>query len=284
MAIKRTRLKVDEWKPDEKCAYSAPYICFQNQEAKTWHVQQSCCNHWDCPRCGIIRAKEEYARIVTGAEKLTEDGYKLYFWTVTCRGKELSRDEAETGYLEWTDRLLASVRMKTKRAIAFWCYVQVTERQRRGHPHSHLLTTYIPDDAIPYAKGELLPNGRYAQHDCLWSEWFRQANVSAGLGVECDLSAVKSAAAVARYVGKYLFKQTALDTWPPRWKRVRYSQNWPELPDKHNPTAFPVIKFRDWFRIHELHVPVRADSVYTYSAAQARGINNVLPPKWDTKS
>lgn len=278
--MKRTKLAPTEYKAPTLCEYKAPYICFKNQTSGAWSLIQSCCNHWDCPRCGELRAKEEYAKIVNGAEALAKQGHTLYFMTVTCRGKEMTTAQAEAGYLEWTNRLLDNMRHKADRQGKHFAYAQVTERQRRGHPHSHLISTYCPSDAVPYLKGQLLPNHRYARHDLLWSDWFIAANVSAGLGVECDLSTVKSAAAVSRYVGKYLFKQTALDTWPPRWKRIRYSQNWPKLPEMTNKTAFPVITFKDWFRVHDIGEPVRADSVYTYSAAQARGIENVIPPQW----
>lgn len=269
-----------KWTPPLRCQYSAPYICYKAEKNDGWHLSQGCCNHWDCERCGKIRAREEYARIVSGAEQLREKQHKLYFWTVTCQGKEISRASAEENYLHWTDRLMTASRNRAARANEYWCYVQVTERQKRGHPHSHILTTYCPDDVISYVKGDMLPNFRRARHDCLWSNWYRTANVRAGLGQECDISAVRSAPAVARYIGKYMFKATALDTWPPRWKRVRYSRNWPKLPEFENSEGFPVITFRDWFRVYELNQPVRADSIYTYAAAQARNIQNVIEPKW----
>jgi len=280
MTIKRTKIAEKTWTPEKRCEYLAPYICFQNQQTHIWQLIQACCNHWDCPRCGEMRAKEEYARIVEGARAIDLQGHQLYFWTLTCRGKEITSAEAEAGYLKWTHRLLRTATDKARRAAEFWCYVQVTERQKRGHPHSHLISTYCPSDVIPYAKGDLLPNGRKARHACLWSEWFRAANVRAGLGVECDLSAVKSAEAVGRYVAKYMFKATAVDRWPPGWKRVRYSQNWPQLPDETNLTGFPVIQAMDWHRVWDLKEPVRADSQYTYAAACARGVDNVLPPSW----
>jgi len=268
------------WEPQARCIYAAPHICYQHQEAKTWHIIQACCNHWDCPRCGIIRAKQEYARMVNGAETIEAEKRQMYFWTLTCRGKELSRDGADAGYLKWTDRLLTAARNRANRAGDFWCYVQVTERQKRGHPHSHMITTYLPPDNFPFSKGDMLPNHRRARHDCIWSLWFRDANLKAGLGAECDISAVQSAAAVSRYVAKYLFKQTALDTWPKGWKRIRYSQNWPKLTERENQTAFPVITWADWHRVWDLREPVRADSVMTYSMALARGVLNVIAPKW----
>jgi len=266
--------------PPERCTYAAPYICYQDDQTHIWNLMQGCCNHWDCPRCGIIRAKQEYARMVTGAELLEQQQKKLYFWTITCKGKEMSKAEAEEGYLIWTHSLMRRCWDKCHRANEYWCYVQVTERQKRGHPHSHIITTYVPDDQRLVCKGESLPNGRVARHVTLWSEWFRGANVRAGLGIECEISPVKSAAAVSRYVGKYLFKQTNFDQWPARWKRVRYSKNWPDLPERKNQSAFPVIKYADWFRMWDIGEPIRADSVFTYAAAQARGIENVLPPAW----
>ena len=153
-----------DWTPEPKCAYANIRICFCD-EAGTWHINQACCNHWDCPRCGPIRAKEEYARIVEGAKALGEK--PLYFWTMTCRGKEMTKAEAEAGYLTWTNRLLTSARAKAKRADARfeYIYVQVTERQRRGHPHSHMICTYAPPDVIEFRRGQQLPNGRTARLD-----------------------------------------------------------------------------------------------------------------------
>jgi len=280
--MKRTALKTPEtaWHKPTLCAYAAPYLCYKNEQTGIWNVAQGCCNHWDCPRCGILRAKEEYAKMVNGAETIEGQGRQMYFWTLTCRGKEMSKSEAERGYLGWTNALLNVARNRANRAGDYWAYVAVTERQRRGHPHSHMITTYLPPDHFPFAKGDRLPNGRRARRDCIWSEWFRAANFKAGLGAECDISAVQSAAAVSRYVAKYLFKQTTLDVWPKGWKRVRYSQNWPKLPEVSNPTAFPVITFYDWQRVFDLREPVRADSINTYAAAQARGVFNVVQPKW----
>lgn len=202
----------------------------------------------------------------------------MYFLTLTCRGKEMPLKEAEDGYLLWTDRLLTASRNKANRAAQFWCYAQVTERQKRLHPHSHMISTYCPPDAWPYKKGAILPLGNKAKTDGLWSDWFVDANRKAGLGEQCQISAVRSAAAVATYLSKYLFKDAMQETWPKGWKRVRYSQNWPKLPAMDNPTAFPVITLYDWCRVLDIGEAVRADSVATYVAAHARQVVNVRPP------
>jgi hypothetical protein len=190
-------------------------------------------------------------------------------------------ETAENEYLKWTNRLLTSARIKAKRSGGFWAYVQVTERQKRKHPHSHLICTYAPDDGIPFFKGETLPNGRKAKHDCVWSEWFRGANVKAGLGSECDLSRIENPVAVAVYVSKYLFKESMTTKFTKGWRRIRYSRNYPKLPPTANSEAFPLITLADWYKMERLGMIVRADTYDTYERALARGILCVIPPVGD---
>lgn len=235
---------------EQKCVNNAPFIAYPAQgSTKTYHVSQGCCNDWTCPRCGIMRAKHEYGRIVEGCRTLAKE-HQLYFLTLTCRGKELSLDDSENHYLEWTNRLLTALRTNATRREIHWCYVQVTERQKRGHPHSHLITTYYPADLENDFKvtwtqitGKLTPVLKPA----LRSEYLRERMVSAGLGEQYDISEVKSAEGVSRYVAKYLFKDTIFETtWRKNWKRVRYSQSFPKLPERKNPDAFVLLSLQDW--------------------------------------
>lgn len=164
----------------------------------------------------------------------------MYFWTLTCRGRELSLDEAEENYLEWTNILLTNARTKAKRANEYWAYSQATERQHktRQHPHSHIICTFLPEDAIATRDDK----GR----DCYVSEWFTRSNASAGLGSQHRITKVENAAAVSRYVAKYMFKDSALEKWPAHWRRVRYSQNWPKLPEFRPDFAQSLLSPRDW--------------------------------------
>ena len=261
----------------EKCVNRCPYI-FYRETTGTAHIVQGCCNDWTCPRCGHIRARQEYAKILNGANVLAEQAMPLYFWTLTCRGKELSLWEAEKGYLTWTNRLLTSARTKAGRAGQPWHYVQVTERQRRHHPHSHLISAYCPGGSVSVCKGARLPNGRTARHDTLWSEWLIAASSRAGLGTECEISLIRSPQAVAVYVAKYLFKDAVTTKWPKGWKRVRYSQSWPKLPKRETMDEFPLIRLADWKRMDNLGIAVHCDSMETYYAGLARLIMCVVPP------
>lgn len=242
-----------------KCIYASIWFAYRI-EGKTYGVTQGCCNHWDCPRCGQIRAKTEYARIVHGVHELSATYSQMWFQTITCKGKEMSQGEADTGYLQWTNKLLDSYRARVKSKGGFWAYVQVTERQKRGLPHSHFLTTFYPDklyitviEKWKTIKGEKVT----VQEEVIRSQWMDKAVERSGLGEQYDLSQVRSEAAASRYVAKYMFKQTAFDSqWPKGWKRVRYSQSFPKLPEIKT-EAFVLRTQADWDKLGRLATIVR---------------------------
>jgi len=247
----------------DACANNAPCFAYEITK-KTYGVVQGCCNDWNCPRCGQQRAREEYGRIVEGARKISKT-HQLYFLTITCRGKEIDHATAERFYLEWTNRFLTRIRTSYKRAGCEWYYASVTERQKRQHPHSHLITTYHPDDGILVKKGE----GKYfyttgetftATHDTIQSRVVECAATESGLGNQYDISRVESVEAGSRYMAKYLFKESIFSTiWPKNWRRVRYSKNWPKLDDKAG-TAFILLSAADWFRLGNAALIVRTQN------------------------
>jgi len=265
----------------DSCQNNAPYFAYQIS-GKKWGVVQGCCNDWNCPRCGQQRAREEYGRIVHGAREIGKDNV-LTMFTVTCRGKELSVQDAEANYLIWTNKLLDRLRLKTKRAGKMWAYASVTERQTREHPHSHYLTTYRPDDAIFVAKGEkkyyYTQDAFYpAKHDTLQSESTERAAVESGLGWQYDISDLQSVEGASRYVAKYLFKASIFDTvWPKKWRRVRYSQNWPKLPEVKGEAIVLLSKF-DWYRLSRLAaiVVTKDDGAKKHAQQQMNGSDTII--------
>lgn len=260
---------------DELCTRGAPYIFYVDGSDRA-HLVQGCCNSWSCPRCGLLRALHEYGRMVQGARELAAMGESLFFLTLTCRGRDLDLETADREYMTWTNRLLTAARAKNKRAKIAWFYAQVTERQQRGAPHSHLIITFCPDDVIEYATGAPVPNGVTARHDTLYSPWLTGACVRAGLGPMVDLSAINNPVAVAVYAAKYMFKDAMTTEWPKGWRRVRYSQSWPKLPDRKPSEAFPLVRLADWRRMEATGRTVWADSNMTLEAAYARAITCVV--------
>lgn len=256
------QLSISQTKP-LFCPFGAPLVAMVFRKNAT--IQQACCNHWECPICGLTRAKQEYRRIVFGAECLSDEGHKLYFWTLTCRGKEMPLETAEESYLAWTNVLLTNARSWAKRKGHYWAYVQITERQKRLHPHSHIITTFLPEDAIP----EMGNSGE----NNIQSRWFNRANESAGLGREHRISEVINPSAVSRYVAKYMFKDSMLTHWPSHWRRVRYSQNWPKPPYIKAEIAITLLKPADWRRVSELDIDFMCDTDAIYEVAYHRIVN-----------
>ena len=237
--------------PPEKCNYRAPYFAYQ-AEGKIWNVTQGNCHHWDCPRCGLGRAKAEYGRIVQGCRTLALQS-RIFFITITCKGRGLGVKDAEKNYLKWTNRFLDACRQKCKRSHQEWYYVQVTERQKRKHPHSHILTSFDPQDTYTgyVEKWETPRDGRRRKVEvsALRSNWIQTQVCRSGLGEQYDISIVETVEGASRYVAKYLFKDSIFTTdWPPRWKRVRYSQSFPKLEERKT-NAFVLLQHTDWYRL-----------------------------------
>lgn len=249
------------------CPFGAPFCALVVEGAG--RICQTCCNHWECPVCGEVRARQEYRRIVHGCEVLALD-HELYFWTLTCRGKEIPLKVAEEHYLEWTNRLLTNARTKAQRAEAYWCYVQVTERQKktRAHPHSHIITTFLPDDAQQTTDER--------GNNAIVSAWFSRANSNSGLGSQHRITAVKSASAVSRYIAKYLFKDTMKQTFPPKWKRIRYSQNFPKMPIRAADLAIVLLSSAEWRAADNEAITWVADNLVIFEMARRRVARVVL--------
>lgn len=257
----------------EKCDNGAPFIFFVDNTGRP-RVVQGCCNNWLCRRCGQIRARHEYGRIVNGAQKLADAGHELYFWTLTCRGKDMPLADAMAHYLKWTNKLLTYARRDCKKQEGLWSYVQVTERQKRQHPHSHLIVTFVHNDSRPTIR---MKNGK--QREVLESARFSQINARSGLGPQYEITVIKNPAAVAVYVSKYLFKESVSTEWPKGWRRVRYSQSWPKLEQAKAEVAWPLLKLYDWRRMSQAYPKIYADSQVTQDAAFARLITNVVYTK-----
>jgi hypothetical protein len=252
------------------CIYGAPFFAY-NTHDKVYGISQGCCNHWDCPRCGIKRAKTEYGRIVEGIRQLAEHD-QIWFITVTCRGRKMTKDESEKSYGEWTNKLLDSWRLQSKRTHQKWAYVQVTERQERGHPHSHILTTFCPTDVIPYSwkKTRVSVEGKQfmAYVSSYRSEYLRSSVIRSGLGEQYDITPAGKIEAVSRYVAKYLFKGNIFnDKWPKGWKRVRYSQSFPKL-KREKTDAFVLLKRDDWQKLARVALMVSIHESRALSEAE----------------
>ncbi len=277
----------------EKCINDAPLIVVPPDGATPGRVFQGCCNSWLCPRCGLMRANEEYARIVEGCKQLSDE-HDMYLMTITVPGTVTTK-EAEQAYLESTNRFLTTCRAHAKKHNRAWHYVQVTERQTRGHPHSHFITTFLPADAfnvyenysryvdevaklnskIP-AEMRFSPKARSkVSKREFFSRWLCLTAVRAGLGVQCNISEIENIKSVTLYIAKYLFKAAQDTAWPKGWKRVRYSHGWPKRDTVADSGAFVLLRPQDWERLARIQGEVIATDADIYMACVIHGAYNV---------
>jgi len=211
--------------------------------------------------------------MVEGCRKLATD-HDLYFITITCRGKEISSEYAEQHYGEWTNRLLDACRAKWKRSGGEWHYVQVTERQKRLHPHSHFITTFCPpiSQIVTIRKKKRQGSGQYQNvvSTRIRSDWFESQVKKSGLGDQYDISAVQSSEGASRYVAKYLFKPSIFTAgWPAGWKRIRYSQGFPKAEERKT-DAIVLLKREDWVHLSELAIVVNCADLDVYEVVTTK--------------
>ena len=265
-----------------RCEYGAPFFAF-NRGGGRYGVVQGCCNHWECVRCGEMVAKKHYGRIVEGAREIQKQA-PLYFITITCRGLECSVAEALQGYGQWTHRFLRTCHQRMVRHGGEWFYAQVTEAQKRGHPHSHILTTFSPHDLVEGVVEKWVTDDSgcvvMEYKDALRSDWLQEMVQKAGLGEQYDISLVESVEAASRYVAKYLFKDSQFGThFPKGWKRVRYSQDWPKF-ERQKTDAFVLLSGDDWYHLATLATVVDAPPGEALDNAQyfMRGHDVIVVP------
>lgn len=226
-----------------------------------------------------MRAKTEYGRLVEGSRTLSLAGETLLFLTITTKGKELSAKEALENYGKWTSKLLDAMYTSSKRVGGSWHYAQVTELQKRGHPHSHILTTWNPVDGILGVKYRYkLVDGKRkrTEYPTIRSVWFEAQLARSSLGVQYDISPVMSVEATSRYIAGYMFKPEMFNyVFPKFWKRVRYSHSWPKI-SKQKGEAFPLITNQDWFALSKVADVIDTVTDNDYEAVKTKILAGVV--------
>lgn len=174
-----------------------------NQADKKVLLFRPNCKKWDCPYCGDLRAGKWRYVATFGVNLLLECGLPIDFVTITSHEK-LSPDQA----LAVLSSAWAKLSTRIRREEPIKEYFIITERQRNGKVHLHMVTT---------------------AH--LSKKWWKDNARECGFGFQSDVREVSSVGGVSKYVTKYLTKAAADASWPARFRRVRTSRGWPDLPE-----------------------------------------------------
>jgi hypothetical protein len=103
------------------------------------------------------------------------------------------------------------------------------------------------------------------------------------LGVQTALSQIDTVEGASRYVAKYLFKSLTAQKFPAKWRRVRYSQSFPKLPEAHDDRKFPIVRSDDWIRLRAWEVTWLTFNPYAAQEARDHLVDVVFIHKTDVE-
>ncbi len=184
-------------------------LCMATQgvtpEGKVFPVR---CKQWHCPVCAPINAQYCAIKTANGVYALMAAGIMPRFATITQSGKVRTPRFAYS--------ILASQWSGFRNRWEYWArkqgipnpYAAFVEGQSRraGMPHFHILAAGLPD-----------------------KEKLQEMVVSSGFGYQVDLQRIKPNAGAAWYVSKYSTKSSDAQFMPRGFRRVRYSEDWPNM-------------------------------------------------------
>ena len=170
------------------------------------------CGMWSCAHCRRALAAKWAMRTYNAIAQT--DG--AYFLTFTLWGSIRTPAEGYAKIPGYWDRL----RKRFQRRLDVWTYIAFCEPQtktRGGMPHFHVITNEYP-----------------------FTERIKDLAPKCGFGYQADKVAVNSKLA-AYYVAKYVAKSDK--AMPRGFRRVRCSQNFPELPDLNADSPAAIARF-----------------------------------------
>lgn len=177
---------------------------------ETGKVHPLRCKRWQCPTCAKLNALTLSIRVVEGINHYQSTDVPLSFVTTTAWGRyTTSPDLAYSELPVWWGKLHDRLRYRTRRIGAKLEYAAFIEEQSRGVPHLHAIITYP-----------------------LTTTALKKMAIKSGFGFSAKSEPVKTHS-VGWYIAKYLTKSGGgMANAPDGHKRVRFSANWPALPDR----------------------------------------------------
>lgn len=193
-------------------AENRPYLYGLTEENELVWFRPDC-GLWSCPECAVANKNRWALRIEHGVTVYKLRGETFYFMTLTSH-ENLKTFESTLAV--WSDAW-PKLYAKMKRQQSELHYASLPEKHKDGRLHMHIL--------INCGFGvKMSRNGRY------YSSWLKDNARKSGLGFMADIQPLQNSILAAWYVTKYVSKSLEAGDWPRYLRRVRVSNNWPELP------------------------------------------------------
>ncbi len=174
------------------------------------YIYQPRCKLWSCPYCGRMNGLLWAIKVRDGVDYYQRNGFANWsFVTLTSHPKLHTFDSTRAVWPKAWKKLS----MRIRRLSPGLRYVLIPEKHKNGRLHTHALMS-----------AEI--NNR----------WLCKNAAASGLGFMARASPVHCIYGASRYVTKYLTKSLSAEQWPPHFRRIRTSQDWPALADDDNYT------------------------------------------------
>ncbi len=180
------------------------------------YIIQPRCKMWSCSYCGRQNALNWSARIREGIEHYQRSGW-LDWSMVTFTMSRYTRG-FENSIAKWPKRW-SKISTRIRRKVPGVRYALIPEQHKDGTLHTHSLFS-----------GEIS------------NTWISQNCHQCGLGYKSHSERMYSAFGASKYALKYLTKGISATEWPPKFRRIRTSQQWPTIADNDNCTTIEA----DW--------------------------------------
>lgn len=190
----------------ECTTYMRPVLKGYDPGEKVMYLYQPRCKMWKCPACAEINKQQWCARIGEGYEKyisLGVDGWR--FWTVTSSPKNKTLSQC----LYVWPKAWAKFSRRIRYHYPGIRYVLLPEQHEDGRLHIHAIASHGVTTRF------VKDHGHYS-----------------GLGYKNESETIRDKSRCAYYVTKYLNKSIVQTKWPSNFRRIRTSQNWPQLEDR----------------------------------------------------
>lgn len=160
------------------------------------------CDSWDCAECSKRMVQRWKMRAAMGARAILRAGEVLDFCTITSHEKLATFADTERVFRAAWPTLYSAL----KRRKPGLMYFMIPERHKDGRMHVHAL----------WNAG-------------VTKRWLKDNARGRGFGYEDDVKHLTDERGACAYVVKYLSKSLGGEA-PERFRRVRVSQNWPDVP------------------------------------------------------
>jgi hypothetical protein len=172
-------------------------------DAKKLYLYMVKCKSWYCAHCGHVNKLQWIAKVSEGIDEYYSRGVTDWmFCTVTSHPKLVTR-----GQCLWVE---------PKAWKKLW--------SRINYHHDKVYYVYIP---------ELHKNGRVHWHMLISGgiveSWWKKHAPATGFGYMFDSQPVRDGYHSVLYVTKELSKSLSISKWPRNLRRIRTSQNWPQI-------------------------------------------------------